>query len=183
MSKVVAALDEDLQGFIARQRLFFVGSAPNSGGHINISPKGSDSFRVLGPQSVAYLDMTGSGIETIAHLKENGRIVIMFCAFEGSPRILRLYGAGKPHEIGSPGFAQLQSRFEILPGTRAIIEVSVSRISTSCGYNIPLFSYEGERDQLTRWAVAKGEAGLCAYRAERNAKSIDALPGFEGVPR
>lgn len=181
MSKTVEALDQDLKDFIARQHIFFVGTAPEIGGHVNISPKGSDSFRVLGEKHVAYLDMTGSGIETLAHLKANGRIVIMFCAFEGSARILRLHGRGRAHEIGSPGFERLKGRFGILPGARAIVEAELDRIATSCGFNVPFYDYRGEREQLTRWAAAKGDEGLADYRATRNAASIDGLPGFVGT--
>jgi Pyridoxamine 5'-phosphate oxidase len=178
VSKVVETLDEDLVAFIARQRIFFVATAPNGSGHINVSPKGADSFRLLGPRHAAYIDMTGSGIETLAHLKENGRIVIMFCAFEGSPRILRLQGTGMPHERGTPGYERLKGTFPALPGARAIMEIRIARLSTSCGYAVPFFDYKGEREQLTRWAEAKGEAGLADYRSERNARSIDGLQGF-----
>lgn len=181
MSKIFPTIDQDLSDFIARQHMFFVGSAPGAGGHVNISPKGADSFRVLGPTRVAYLDMTGSGIETLAHLKDNGRIVIMFCAFDGPARILRLHGTGTPHEKGGAQYTRLMQHFTPLPGARAIIEVDVSRIATSCGYSIPLYDYRGERDQLLRWAQAKGEDGIAEYLAERNGESIDGLPGFSGA--
>ena len=180
MSKVYDALDQDLRDFIQRQHLFFVGTAPAAGGHINISPKGADSFRVLDDKRVAYLDMTGSGIETVAHLKDNGRIVLMFCAFNGPARILRLYGTGTPHEKESAVFKDLMPQFTPLPGARAIIDVAIDRIATSCGFGIPVYELKGERDQLQRWAISKGETGIDEYLAERNAASIDGLPGYSG---
>ncbi len=179
MGKVHDALDATVTEFIGRQHLFFVATAPLAAdGHLNLSPKGLDSFAVLGPREVAYLDLTGSGVETIAHLRENGRIVITFCAFEGPPKILRMYGRGEVLEPSHPEFAALRPRFPALPGVRSIIRVHVERIADSCGYGVPRYAYEGERSQLVEWAERKGEDGVTAYRDANNARSIDGLPGL-----
>ncbi len=165
--------------WIRRQPLFFVATAPLAGdGHVNLSPKGLDSFRVLGPRRVAYLDLTGSGVETMAHLRENGRITVMFCAFEGEPRILRLYGRGQAHALGSEEFTALLPHFSQLPGARAIVTIDVESVRTSCGFAVPLMSRMGERSVLTEWAEQKGEAALENYRREKNARSLDGLPGW-----
>jgi hypothetical protein len=180
VGKLFPAIDESLKQFIAAQHVFFVGSAPlDASGHINVSPKGLDSLRILGPTTVAYLDLTGSGIETVAHLKENGRIVLMFCAFQGPPKILRLYGQGRAVEPHQPEFAAIVGRFPDYPGMRSIVVVEISRIADSCGYSVPRLKYEGERDQLTAWAGKRGPEGLKIYRAEKNQRSIDGLPGLE----
>jgi hypothetical protein len=179
MGKLFDAIDDRLREFIAAQRLFFVASAPSGdGGHVNCSPKGLDTFRVLGPTSVAYLDFVGSGVETIAHLRENGRIVVMFCAFEGPPKILRLYGKGRTVEPGDAEFAELRARFGPAAGVRAVIRVEVTRIADSCGYGVPLYEHAGERDQLALWAERKGEAAIADYKREKNAASIDGIPGL-----
>jgi len=181
MGKLYDAIDAPLADFIARQRIYFVATAPLAGdGHVNLSPKGLDSFVVLDPRTVAYLDLTGSGVETIAHLRENGRITICFCAFEGPPKILRLYGRGAVIEPGHPDFAALRVRFGDFSGVRSVIRVALDRIADSCGYGVPLYRYEGERVQLGEWARKKGEAAVAAYRLERNAVSIDGLPGLRG---
>ncbi len=178
MGKVFASIDEKLSAWINRQKLYFVSTAPLSAeGHINCSPKGLDSFRVLGPNRVAYLDLTGSGVETIAHLKENGRIVIMFCAFEGPPKIVRLHGKGRAVLPGDPDFSGLVEAFPDRPGLRSIIDIEVTRISDSCGYGVPEFAYEKDRDVLVKWADQKGEDSVKAYQQEKNAVSIDGLPG------
>jgi hypothetical protein len=180
MAKVRDFVDESARKFIEAQPLFFVGSAPMaSRGHINVSPKGLDSLRVLGPTTVAYLDLTGSGIETIAHLKENGRIVLMFCAFQGPPKILRVHGRGKAVEPEQAQFRDLIPRFPEYEGARAIILVEVSRVSDSCGYSVPLLKYERDRDQLSAWANKLGAEGLKKYRKEKNKRSIDQLAGLE----
>ncbi len=182
MGKLYEEIDDRLRGFIEAQHVFFVATAPaGPSGHVNLSPKGLDTFRVLGPRSVAYLDYVGSGAETIAHLRENGRITIMVCAFEGPPRILRLYGRGEVVEPRDPGFAELRSLFPSEPEARGIIRVDVTRIADSCGFGVPLYTYEGARDQLLTWAGRKGEDGLAAYQAERNAASIDGLPALRWV--
>jgi Pyridoxamine 5'-phosphate oxidase len=172
-------IDGKLAEWIKRQRIFFVATSPMSKeGHVNCSPKGGDSFRVIDARTVAYQDLTGSGAETIAHLHENGRIVIMFCAFEGPPRIVRLHGRGEIVTPGRPDFASLVAHFPENPGTRAVIRVTVSRVSDSCGYGVPFFGYRGRRDTLDQWVEAKGTAGLEEYRKTKNAQSIDGLPAL-----
>ena len=178
MGKIFSELDERLREFIAAQRMFFIATAPLSGeGHVNLSPKGLDSLRVLDAHTIAYLDLTGSGIETVAHLVENGRFVVMFCAFEGRPRILRLHGRGEVLWPGTRDFAELRSLFPEYPGERAILRLHVERIADSCGYGVPLYTYTDERDQLIKWAQRKGPDGLRVQQVEGNATSIDGLPG------
>lgn len=165
--------------WIAAQRVFFVATAPRAdAGHVNCSPKGGDSFRVLGDREVAYADLTGSGVETVAHLQENGRIVVMFCAFAGGPKILRLHGRGEAVTPAHPKFAWLKQLSPDRPGLRAIIRIDVARVGDSCGYAVPFFDYAGPRDTLEKWAEAKGPAGLTDYRAKKNARSLDGLPGL-----
>ena len=177
MAKLYDQITDELQSFIAAQPLFFVATAPLAAdGHVNLSPKGLDSFRVLSPRKVAYLDLTGSGNETSAHLAENSRITFMFCAFAGPPRILRLYGEGQTILPGSPEWHGMRPDFPDYPGARQIIVAEIARVQTSCGFGIPLMEFAGHRDQLPRWAEAKGEAGLATYRRDKNARSIDALP-------
>ena len=179
MGRRFTELDDELREFIARQHVFFVATAPLAvGGHVNVSPKGLDTFRVLGPTTVAYLDLTGSGVETVAHLRENGRVTVMFCAFEGRPRILRLYGRGRCVEPGDAEWASASAGFPALTGVRSVVLIEVERIADSCGYAVPLFEFVGERDQLCAWADNKGEEGLRRYRAEKNRTSIDGLPGL-----
>lgn len=169
-----------LTTWIENQQMFFVGTAPLADdGHINNSPKGGESFRVLGPLEVAYQDYTGSGAETVAHLRENGRIVIMFCAFEGSPQIVRLHGTGSVILPGDPRFEDLAEHFPENPGTRAIIHIEVTRVTDSCGYSVPYYDYKGNRDILDKWSKVKGPEKLDAYRAEKNQRSIDGLPSFD----
>lgn len=180
MSKQHPEITPELAEWIAQQQVFFVASAPLAAdGHVNCSPKGGDTFRVLGPRTVAYLDYTGSGAETAAHLRENGRVVIMFCAFAGSPRILRLHGRGEVREQSHPEFAELSALFPPNPGTRAIVRVNVTRVSTSCGYSVPLYEHRGQRDALDKWAAAKGADGLRDYRRAKNQRSIDGLSVFD----
>ncbi|MBX3015530.1 MAG: pyridoxamine 5'-phosphate oxidase family protein [Caldilineaceae bacterium] len=179
MGKVYEQISEKLAHWIRQQHIFFVSTAPRSDeGLINCSPKGLDTFRILDDHTVAYLDLTGSGVETIAHLKENGRIVVMFCAFEGAPNIVRLHGKGTVVEPTDPAFATLQPLFPTLPGTRAIIRIEVSRVSDSCGFAVPRYAYQEEREALIAYAETKGPAGMVAYRAQKNAQSIDGLPGL-----
>jgi hypothetical protein len=179
MGKVYAEITPELAAWLAQQKVFFVGSAPLSAeGHVNVSPKGLDTLRVLGPRRVAYLDLTGSGAETVAHLRENGRIVLMFCAFSGPPKIVRLHGAGSVVTPASAKWAALHARFPGHLGTRAIVDVAVSRISDSCGYGVPTFAGVEERVALPRWAQTKGPQGLHAYRREKNSRSIDGLPSL-----
>ncbi|PQJ29235.1 pyridoxamine 5'-phosphate oxidase family protein [Rubritalea profundi] len=170
----------ELATWIENQQMFFVGTAPLAAdGHINNSPKGGESFRVLGPLEVAYQDYTGSGAETVAHLRENGRIVIMFCAFEGPPQIVRLHGTGSVNLPGDPRFEDLAEHFPENPGTRVIIHIEVTRVTDSCGYSVPYYDYKGNRDILDKWSQVKGPEKLDAYRAEKNQHSIDGLPSFD----
>ena len=150
-----------------------------SDGHVNCSPKGGDALRVIGPRTVVYHDLTGSGVETIAHLRENGRIVLMFCAFEDAPKIVRLHGLGALLSADHPEFASIRTHFPEHAGTRALIRVQVTRISDSCGFGVPLFEYTSERDALEQWSAARGSVKLDEYRREKNARSIDGLPGLE----
>ncbi len=178
MGKAYPEISPALRQFIQAQSVFFVATAPlDAGGHVNLSPKGLDTFRILGPRTVAYLDIFGSGVETIAHLRENGRIVIMFCAFEGPPKVLRLHGQGRVLEPHEEDFAGLQQNFPAQEGTRAVIVVEVTRISDSCGYGVPLLSYQQQRAQLPAWCRKRGIEGLKIYRQEKNRQSIDGLPG------
>jgi hypothetical protein len=181
MGRVLDAITDELAVFIAAQRVFFVATAPTDGGHVNVSPKGLDTFAVLDANTVAYLDLTGSGVETVAHLRENGRITIMFCAFDGNPNIVRLYGRGEVLSIGEPEAGALLPRFGAYPGARSVIRARVDRVSTSCGYGVPLLGYEGERDQLLQFAERRGPDGLVEYREEKNAVSIDGLPGLSAT--
>jgi Pyridoxamine 5'-phosphate oxidase len=178
VAKTFPEIDAQLEAFIQAQPMFFVATAPlHPQGHVNASPKGLDTFRILGPKTVAYLDIFGSGVETIAHLRENGRIVLMFCAFQGPPKILRLHGCGRVVEPHEPEFTNLQIHFPIYEGARAIIVVEVTRISDSCGYGVPLLKFERERAELPAWCRKRGEKGLQIYRKEKNRQSIDGLPG------
>jgi hypothetical protein len=181
MAKIFDAIDERLGAWIARQRMFFVGTAPSGdGGHVNVSPKGPiETLRILDERTVAYLDLVGSGAETIAHLRENGRIVVMLCSFDGPPRIVRLHGRGEVLEAGAIDFPDVA----VLPEQRrTVIRVDVERIADSCGYGVPLMSYEGERPQSRAWAERKlakeGPSALDDYVADKNAVSIDGLPAL-----
>ncbi len=180
MSNQRETIDSELAAWITQQRVFFVATAPLSpDGHINTSPKKGDSFRILGPLEVAYQDYTGSGAETAAHLRENGRIVILFCALDGPPKIVRLHGHGTVVTSSDEKFPELAARFPANPGTRAIVHVVVNRVSDSCGWSVPLFDFRGHRDALDRWAANKGPEELETYRAANNVKSIDGLPAFD----
>jgi hypothetical protein len=184
MSKQLENIDSELTAWIHKQRIFFVATAPHSpNGHVNVSPKGGESFRVLGLREVAYQDYTGSGAESAAHLRENGRIVIMFCAFDGAPKIVRLHGRGSVITPDHSRFSELSSLFPPHPGTRAFIHVAVSRVSSSCGYAVPFFDFRGHRDALDCWSATQGPEKLEAYRATKNQRSIDGLPAFTETPR
>jgi hypothetical protein len=181
---VFSMIDDSVRKFIEAQPLFFVGSAPlDPGGHVNVSPKGLDTLRILGPATIAYLDLTGSGIETVSHLKENGRIVLMFCNFQGPPKILRLYGRGRVIELGHLEFQPLANHFPVYDGARAVILIEISRIADSCGYGVPLLTYEGQRSQLPAWSKKLGSVELEKYRREKNSRSIDGDPGLEEQAR
>ena len=189
MAKRFEEIDDRLRAFIEAQPMFFVGTAPSGpDGHVNLSPKGGRNlFRVTGPLGFAYVDLMGSGIETVAHLRENGRIVIVFCAFEGPPKILRLHGVGRPVQQGDEGFAHLLASFEISEeqrrAVRSVITVEVTRVTDSCGFVVPRMDYVGERDQLYRFAdnrVRKlGEDAVREYVSVNNAESIDGLEGLD----
>lgn len=182
MAKTFDAFNDKLRKFIDQQKMFFVATAPlTPDGQINVSPKGiAGTFAVLDDRSIAYLDFTGSGVETIAHVRENGRICVMFCAFEGPPRIVRVHGVGDVIEPSHEEFASLSEHFDDYPGVRSIIRVRANRISDSCGYGVPLYDFKGERDQLQRWAERKGSDGLAKYQIENNALSLDGLPSLLG---
>jgi hypothetical protein len=179
MGKVLDNVDDTSAEFIAAQKMFFVATAPLAGdGLLNLSPKGLPTFVVLDPKRVAYLDLTGSGAETIAHLRENGRIVLMFCAFEGKPNILRIYGRGRVVTPHHGEFAELAARFAPRDGVRSVIVIDVQRVATSCGYAVPLLHFGGEREQLDKWAQKKGAEALVTYRGQNNRASIDGLPAL-----
>jgi len=175
LGQVLECITPDVMAFIEAQPLFFVASAPLAkNGHLNLSPKGLDSFRVLSPNRVAYLDLTGSGNETAAHLTENGRITFMFCAFSGAPRILRLYGRGAVILPNAPEWPALAPLFPSFPGIRQIIAADIHRVQTSCGFAVPVMKMVEPRDTLLRWAEAKGKQ-ISGYRQKKNARSIDGL--------
>jgi hypothetical protein len=182
MSKVYDEITPEFRGWLAEQRIFFVATAPTANdGLVNCSPKGMDTFRILGPREVAYLDLTGSGVETVAHLQDNGRIVFLFCAFSGSPKIVRLHGQGEAILPESKEWSSLRPQFPDYPGARAIVRATLARISDSCGFAVPRLDYVEERDLLVRFSDAKGPEGLQHYRNEKNARSLDGLPGL--LPR
>jgi hypothetical protein len=180
MGKVFDGIDQQLATWLTAQPMFIVGTAPLGGdGLINVSPKGmAGTFAVLDEHTVAYLDVTGSGVETIAHLQQNGRIVLMFTAFDGRPNIVRLHGTGEVVLPGDPRFADLIPRFTVHPGVRSVIVVAVHRVSDSCGYAVPRMTYVQDRDVLDLWNANKGEDGLADYRRKKNSASLDGLPGL-----
>ena len=181
MAKQFEGIDDALAAWIRAQHVFFVASAPlAASGHVNLSPKGLDSLAILGPREVAYCDFVGSGAETIAHARENGRIALMLCAFEGPPRIVRLHGRASVVEPGDADFAQLVANFPARDGVRSVIRVALARIADSCGYGVPLMRYEGERKQLSAWVERKGAEGLRDYQIHNNTQSLDGLPALRG---
>jgi hypothetical protein len=181
MSTVHERIDPRLRAFIERQHVFFVATAPTDpAGHVNVSPKGiGGTFAVIDDSTVAYLDITASGAETIAHLRDNGRITLMFCAFEGPPNVVRLHGHGRVVTVYDDGFADLLTLFDEHRGARAVVIVDVERVSDSCGYGVPLLTHVGERDLLPEYMERKGEAGQVEYRRRKNTVSIDGLPAFD----
>jgi hypothetical protein len=189
MAKLFDQIDDKLRAFMEAQPMFFVGTAPSGdGGHVNLSPKGgSNLFRVTGPLGFAYVDLMGSGIETISHLRENGRIVVMFCAFDGPPKIVRLHGVGRPVQQNDEGFSELLASFSLteeqLTAVRSVITVEVTRVADSCGFVVPRMDYVGERDQLYRYAENRvrklGEDAVREYVSANNAESIDGLTGLD----
>jgi hypothetical protein len=189
LARTYPEIDERLAGWIARQPLFFVGTAPSGdAGHVNVSPKGPiGSLRVLDPRTVAYLDIVGSGAETIAHLRQNGRIVVMLCAFQGPPRIVRLHGEGEVLHPSHPEFADILALGFHEPqapeARRALIRVNVTRVSDSCGYGVPLMAYEGERPHSDLSTAKRlrvhGPDAMRDYQAAHNQVSLDGLPAVE----
>lgn len=179
MARLFEQIDENIAAWIRQQQMFFVATAPlAAGGSVNCSPKGLDTLRILGPREVAYLDLGGSGIETVAHLKENGRIALMFCAFEGSPRILRLHGQGSAIERDHADFSTLLATFPPQPVCRNIIRIKLTRISDSCGWGVPLYDYAGQRDEIAQAVAGKTPEQLRAKAAKQNRHSIDGLDGL-----
>ena len=179
MSERHKIITPEISTWIRDQKMFFVATAPRAeDSHINVSPKGGDSFRVLGPLEVVYQDFTGSGAETAAHARENGRIVVMFCAFQGPPKIVRLHGHATLITAEDPRYAEFLELFPANPGTRAFIHIRVDRVSDSCGYSVPLYEFQNQRDTLDRWALKKTPEGLETYRATKNRRSSDGLPAL-----
>lgn len=186
MGKRFEALTEHHGEFIARQKMFFVATA-SVDGRVNLSPKGSDSFRVLGPNRVVWLNLTGSGNETAAHLREVPRMTVMFCSFEGEPLILRLYGTARAIHPGEGNWADFVGLFPPAVGARQVIELDVDLVQTSCGFSVPLYAYQGERTLLTDWAERRGPEGIRTYWKEKNSLSLDGKPtgieaAEEGLP-
>ncbi len=189
MGRTYDTIDDALQSWLDKQPMFFVATAPNDpAGHVNVSPKGGAGvFRVLGPNRVAYVDLVGSGVETVAHLQENGRIVVMFCAFAGPPKIVRLHGVGRLVPEDSAAYAELVAEFplsdEQQPLARGVVVIDVTRISDSCGFGVPRMDVVAERDQLFRWSenqLAKnGDDWKERYMAANNTESIDGMPGYD----
>jgi hypothetical protein len=179
MGKLFHEITPDLQKWIEKQKMFFVATAPLSASqHINCSPKGLDSLRILDSTTIAYQDLTGSGVETIAHIRENKRILLMFCAFEGPPKIVRLHGQGEAILPGDKDFVSLSKEFPKRRGTRAFIRIRLNRIADSCGYAVPLYEFKNDRDVLDKWVDAKNDEQLEAYRLAKNSESIDGLRGL-----
>lgn len=179
MGRTYDAIPDHLAEWVAAQPVFFVASAPLAAdGHVNVSPKDGAALRVLSPTRVGYLDVTGSGAETIAHLRENGRLTIMLCSFDAKPNIVRLYGPGRAVLPGDDDWDALAPAFPERVGTRSIIVLDVERVSTSCGYGVPVMELVGPRTLMDEWAERKGPDGLEDYRAEKNASSIDGLPAL-----
>ena len=176
MAKFSSELSPSMSDFISAQKMFFTASAPSEGGRINLSPKAMDTFRIFDNKKVAYLDLTGSGNETSAHVTDNGRLTIMFCSFTDQPLILRLYGKGEIITPQHPDWQMHLSHFKLLSGTRQIILLHIESVQSSCGFAIPYFKYEGERDDLLQWSNKKGEDGIRQYWKDKNQKSIDDLP-------
>ncbi len=175
MSKFYETITLELQEFIRQQHMFFTATAIATG-RVNLSPKGIDSFRILDDRTVAYLDLTGSGNETSAHLLVDPRMKIMFCGFEKKPWILRLYGNGKVVRPSDAAWAALETNFELFPGTRQIVQLSVESAQTSCGLGVPQYEFQGHRSELIQWAEKKGERGIQQYWKDKNQVSIDGLP-------
>jgi hypothetical protein len=176
MGRAFDTITDQMRSFIAEQHMFFVGTAPQSDGNVNLSPKGYDAFRIIDERTVCYLDLTGSGAETIAHIRENGRITFMFCAFTGKPNIVRLYGTGSVVRKGDAEWANLSTLFPDAPGTRSIITTDIHRTSTACGYSVPFMDFVDDRQRLNKHWEDKTPDDMTAYWAKKNGTSIDGLP-------
>ena len=179
MGRIYDHIDERLAEWVNAQHVFFVASAPNEGGHVNLSPKGLDTLRILDDHRVAYLDLTGSGAETIAHVRENGRLTMMFCAFDGPPRIVRLHGRGSVVALHDAGYAEVAGGVPDRRGARAVIVLDIERIADSCGFGVPLMDYVADRDSYARYTDHKTDEEIEEYRVTRNAASIDGLPAWD----
>jgi hypothetical protein len=183
MATIYEKLDDKLRAFIEAQKMFFVATAPTSeDGNVNLSPKGYDSLAFLDDETVAWIDLGGSGIETLAHVRENGRITLMWCAFEGRPNILRLYGKAEAIQFDDPRFDTLLSLFPTYVRARSIVVVKIHRIADACGWGVPLMEFKSEREQLKRWVDNRPEEEWREHRYEKNALSIDGLPGLVRLP-
>lgn len=180
MGQIFTHIDDRIQDWIAKQKMFFVATAPLAqDGSVNVSPKGLDTLRVVDEHTLAYLDFGGSGIETVAHIRENGRIVIMMCAFEGQPKIFRFHGTGRAIFPGQSGYAGLAAHFDLSQvGVRSIVKVAVTRIADSCGYGVPYYSYEGQRKTASEHAHKRGEDAIRNYLKDKNRDSIDGMAGL-----
>jgi hypothetical protein len=178
MGRVIDHIDGATAEWVGQQHLFFVATAPSTDGRVNVSPKGLDSFRVVSPTTVAYLDLTGSGAETIAHARDNGRITFMFCAFDGPPRIVRLFGTATAHPTGTEEFNALVGRFPERRGVRSIIVAEIDRVQDSCGYGVPRMEFQQDRTRLDSWVENRTDDEIAAYWDEKNSTSIDGLPAL-----
>ena len=183
MGKVYDAIDGELRRFIEAQHVFFVATAPSGDGHVNLSPKGLDSLRIVDGHTILFLDYVGSGAETIAHLRDGGRVVVMVCAFDGAPKIVRLHGEGEAIEPAHDEYEALRQLFPSAMTARSIIRIHVTRISDSCGFGVPLYEFRGHRGQLPAWMDRKGADGLVQYQRKHNSRSIDGLPALEWTER
>lgn len=180
MGKDYTEIDERIQRWMDRQHMFFVATAPmDSDGLINLSPKGGDTLKVLGPRQLVYLDWGGSGIETVAHLKENGRIVLMMCAFDGPPKIYRFFGTGRPVEPHEPEFEELLAKFDEQPSVRNFIVIDVERIMDSCGFGVPEYDFRKHRESMKNWVSSKTPEEIAQYRKDNNQASLDGLRGLD----
>lgn len=179
MGRAFDTITPPMRDFIERQHMFFVATAPTSGGRVNMSPKGYDAFRILDDNRICYLDLTGSGAETIAHLRENGRLTIMFCAFEGKPNIVRLYGTARAVRAGDEEFDALRGLFVEHPGVRSIIVADIDRTSNSCGFSVPFMDFVEDRQTLAEYWDDKDQGEITAYQIKNNTSSIDGLPAID----
>jgi hypothetical protein len=179
MGRVTDHIDDATRAWIGAQHMFFVATAPENGGRVNVSPKGLDSFRVLSKSEVVYLDVTGSGAETIAHIRNNGRITLMWNAFDGPARILRVYGKGHVHLPGSDRFEELVGLFDERRGIRSIITIDVERVQDSCGFGVPKMAFVESRKGMERWVGQRSDDEIADYWQEKNSTSIDGLPAID----